>query len=224
MALSHGPSTTLNGLVLSVDASNVKSYPGTGSTWFDLSPSQTTFSLNNGPAYTAGTPGYISFDGTDDYAQTASAVLPAANSSPITLEAVCLTTTTAPGYQTVLGTAGSFSQIGFSTSNFAGGRNGGGGNTLYSSIVSISANRWYHMCMTYDGTNGRFYLDGALIYIGSIGINGTSNGVSLLSTYSSGAASERLTGRIAIARAYNITLTTAQVYQNFQALRGRFGI
>jgi hypothetical protein len=78
--------------------------------------------------------------------------------------------------------------------------------------------------MTYDGTNGRFYLDGALIYTGSIGTNGTSNGVSLLSTYSSGAASERLTGRIAIARAYNITLTTAQVYQNFQALRGRFGL
>lgn len=224
MSLSHGPSIVTSGLVLYLDAANTKSYSGSGTTWNDLSPSRTTAALNNGPTYTSGTGGYFNFDGVDDYGQTAAAVLPTANGSPLTLEAFCYTTTTTPGYQTVLGTAGSFTQIGFSTNNFAGGRNGGGGNTLYTSLAVISANTWYHMCMTYDGTNGRFYLNGSLIYTGSIGSNAATNGVSLLSTYSAGVASERFTGRLAIARVYNIQLSTNQILQNFNAVKGRYGI
>lgn len=195
-----------------------------GTSWKDLSLSKTSVTLNNYPTYTSGISGYFNFDGVDDYGQTAAVVLPTTNNSPLTLEAVCLTTTTAPAYQTVLGTNGTYSQIGFSGGNFAGGRNGGGGNTLYTGLTSISANTWYHMAMTYDGTNGRFYLNGSLIYTGSIGTNGGTNGVSTISTYAAGAASERLTGRLAIARVYSIMLSTDQVLQNFNAIRGRYGI
>ena len=224
MALGHNPLIVTNGLVLCLDAGNPRSYSGSGSTWYDVSSTATTAALNNGPTYTSGTSGYFNFDGVDDYGQTAAVVLPAANSSALTLEAFCYTTTTTPGYQTVLGTAGTFSQIGFSTSNFAGGRNGGGGNTLYTGLTGISANTWYHMCMTYDGTNGRFYLNGSLVYTGSIGSNGGTNGVSLLSTYAANTAAERFTGRLAVARVYNIQLSTDQILQNFNALRGRYSI
>lgn len=37
MALHHSPSIVTSGLVLCLDAANVKSYPGTGTTWFDIS-------------------------------------------------------------------------------------------------------------------------------------------------------------------------------------------
>lgn len=37
MSLGHGSSIIRNGLVLHLDAANRKSYPGTGTTWFDLS-------------------------------------------------------------------------------------------------------------------------------------------------------------------------------------------
>jgi len=224
MALGHNPSIVTSGLVLCLDAGNPRSYAGTGTTWYDVSPNATTAALNNGPTYTSGTSGYFNFDGVDDYGQTAAVVLPTANGSALTLEAFCYTTTTTPGYQTVLGTAGTFSQIGFSTSNFAGGRNGGGGNTLYTGLTSISANTWYHMCMTYDGTNGRFYLNGSLIYTGSIGSNAATNGVSLLSTYAANTAAERFTGRLAVARVYNIQLSADQILQNYNAIRGRYGI
>ena len=37
MSLSHGPKIVSDGLILHLDAASVKSYPATGSTWFDLS-------------------------------------------------------------------------------------------------------------------------------------------------------------------------------------------
>lgn len=37
MALAHYPQIIRNGLVLCLDAANSKSYPGTGTTWSDLS-------------------------------------------------------------------------------------------------------------------------------------------------------------------------------------------
>ena len=58
-----------NGLVVQLDASKSASYPGTGTTWFDIT------STNNGtltptgtpPTYTAASPTYFSFDGSNQY-------------------------------------------------------------------------------------------------------------------------------------------------------------
>ena len=213
-----------SGLVLNLDAGNIASYPGSGTVWNDLSGGSRNFTLINGVGYTTANGGALTFDGTDDRAESATVILPTANASPFTLEAFCQPNTTAPGYQTVLGTAGSFSQIGFSTTNFAAGRNGGGGNTLYTSLASITANTWYHLAMTYNGTTAVFYLNGNQVFTGSIGTNGSSNGVSLLGTYAAGASSERFSGRLAVARIYNVALSATEVAQNFSSARGRYGL
>ena len=55
----------VEGLSLLLDAANVKSYPGSGTSWYDLSGNDNTGTLTNGPTYNSG--GYISFDGTNDY-------------------------------------------------------------------------------------------------------------------------------------------------------------
>lgn len=224
MSLHHNPRIITDGLVLCLDAANTKSYPGSGTTWTDLTGRGNNGTLNNGPTFNSSNNGSIVFDGINDYGQTATAALPSSATSPMTLEAACMTTNTGLSYQTVLGTNGIYTQIGFSYSYFAGGRNGGGGNTLYTGLTSISANTWYHMILSFDGTNGKFYLNGNLIYTGSIGSNGGTNGVHLLSTYAANTAAERFEGRIAIARVYNTALSADQVSQNFQALRGRYGI
>lgn len=192
-------------------------------TWSDVSGNGQSATLINGPSYNSSNDGSIVFDGVDDYVQTTAVVLPTANNAPFTLEAFCLTTSTT-SYQTVLGTAGTFSQIGFLGTTFTAGRNGGGGNNLLSSLASVSTNTWYQLCMTYDGTTASFYLNGSFLSSGNIGSNGASNGVTVLGTYTAGSAQERLTGRVAIARVYNRAITAAEVNQNFQALRGRFGI
>ena len=207
-----------------MDAGQKTSYSGSGTIWYDLSGNRNNVTLTNGPSYNAANGGSIVFDGVNDYAQTSTVVLPTSNTSPLTLEAFCYLTTAVSYYQTVLGTAGSFSQIGFYYSNFAGGRNGGGGNILYTSLASITANNWYQICMTYDGTNGRFFLNGNLVYTNTIGSNNVSNGVTVLSTYNSGNALEPFTGKLSIARIYNRALSAGEILQNYNTTKGRFGL
>ena len=49
MSIYGGPEIVTDGLVLHLDAANSKSYPGTGTSWFDLSGSNNHGTLVNGP-------------------------------------------------------------------------------------------------------------------------------------------------------------------------------
>jgi hypothetical protein len=65
-----------DGLILYLDASIAASNPGSGTTWFDLSPSGYNFTLYNGAAFGgSGATAYVEFDGTNDYTQNGSSVL-----------------------------------------------------------------------------------------------------------------------------------------------------
>ena len=65
-----------NNLVLWYDGGNILSNPGSGSTWYPLSPasSSLTASLINGAAFTTSNGGAVAFDGTNDYGQATSSV------------------------------------------------------------------------------------------------------------------------------------------------------
>lgn len=69
---TSGFDVSRNGLVLSLDAGNIASYPGSGSNWFDLSGNANTTVLNNGAYYSSTNGGAIYFDGSDDYANLGS--------------------------------------------------------------------------------------------------------------------------------------------------------
>ena len=60
------PPLILSGLQLYLDAGDPASYPGTGTSWFDISGNSNTGTLLNAPPYTSGTSGYFTFDGVDD--------------------------------------------------------------------------------------------------------------------------------------------------------------
>lgn len=67
MAFNYSPKIVTDGLVLYLDAANTKSYPGSGTTWTDLSRTQANGTLTNGPTFTTGSGGGIIYDGTNDY-------------------------------------------------------------------------------------------------------------------------------------------------------------
>ena len=69
MSNRYGPRIVTDGLVLCLDAADNNSYPGTGTTWTDLSGNGNNGTLNNGPTFSSANKGYISFDGTNDYMQ-----------------------------------------------------------------------------------------------------------------------------------------------------------
>jgi hypothetical protein len=70
MSVFGGPNVTDSGLVLNLDAGNIKSYPGTGTIWFDKSGNANNGTLINGPTFNTGSLGSIVFDGVDDYVST----------------------------------------------------------------------------------------------------------------------------------------------------------
>ena len=98
-------------LIFFLDAVNPKSYPGSGSTWYDVSPNANNhFTLFNTPTYTQnGTTGtYLTFNGSNQYARSTNAINFNAYSA-ITLEIgyrSTVTNTTQILYETT-GTGGS---------------------------------------------------------------------------------------------------------------------
>ena len=65
MGLGHSPSIVRDGLVLYLDAANPKSYSGSGTTWFDLAKN-VNGNINNSPGYSNSNNGVFSFDGTNE--------------------------------------------------------------------------------------------------------------------------------------------------------------
>ena len=67
MALQHSPSIVTSGLLLCLDAANPRSYTGSGTSWRDASGNGNNGTLVNGPTYSSSNLGSIIFDGIDDY-------------------------------------------------------------------------------------------------------------------------------------------------------------
>ena len=164
--------------------------------------------------------GTFSFNGSSNYVQI-SKPLSGGVSTPFTLMAWAKSSTLS-GWQTVLGTNGTYRQIGFNGSNFYWGGNGGGGNLFVTGGSGLSTNTWYHLAFTFDGTTGYGYLNGTQT-TGNIGSNGGTIGINMLSAYSGGGG-EYLNGSIGAAYIYDRALTATEVRQNFNALRGRYGL
>ena len=65
--LSHSPMIVTDGLVLCLDAGNVRSYPRSGTSWNDLSGNSNNGTLINGPTFSSNNGGSIVFDAVNDY-------------------------------------------------------------------------------------------------------------------------------------------------------------
>lgn len=88
--------------------------------------------------------------------------------------------------------------------------------------TNLVNNTWYHAVGTYssDGAS-RLYING--IQVGSATYAATSYG-SLTSTIRIGEYAGHLSGSISTSKIYNRALSAAEVQQNFNALRGRYGL
>jgi hypothetical protein len=62
MAVVYNPKIVTDGLVLALDAGNTKSYPGSGTTWKDLTGNGYDVILQNGPVFNTN---HFTFDGTN---------------------------------------------------------------------------------------------------------------------------------------------------------------
>ncbi len=84
--IHSGQEIVTNGLVLHIDAAQLRSYPTTGTNLTDLSGSNFNGTLINGPTYSTLTGGSISFDGVNDYAQILNALMLGGQNYQVTVE------------------------------------------------------------------------------------------------------------------------------------------
>ena len=241
MSVRYNPKIVTDGLVLCLDAGNRKSYVGTGVTWTDLSGRGNTGTLTNGPTYNSVNGGSIDLDGTNDYVEVARSGDFDFGTGNLTIESwVYLDTYDAEASALVYKTQSSGS-AGLACGNSVGSAGLlfmlASDNTSYTVNVSggtVTLNRWHHICMTRIGSTWTCYLNATQVstatWAGSVShvTTGSFGGIGIgayTSAYGGDAGRYSMDGRVAVARIYKGKgLTAAEVLQNFNALRGRFGI
>jgi len=223
MATNYNPRIVTDGLVLALDAGNTKSYPGSGTTWTDLSGRGNNGTLVNGPTYSSADGGSIVFDGTDDYVGTSGMFNCNSNFTFNSWVNADVNNT----IRTIISkrsAAGSI-QIRFNSSNQV--------QIVDNNIVDVgsfssftsSTSTWYNICVVRSSTTYSLYVNGAFISRVISSNTYTYDADTIGQNYNAfGGGSEMWDGKISAISAYNRALSAAEVQQNFNALRGRFGI
>jgi hypothetical protein len=208
------------GLTFHLDASAPSSYPESGTTWFDLISSSTSGSLTNGPTFNSGNGGYINFDGTNDYVSCTTNIT---IGSAFSMESFIYINSRTNG--DIIGSWNNpyrflwrVNTSGYQLLAWNGG--GPAQTTIATSVVSTGV--WVYVVVTYDGTNVRFYNNAVLTDTNAKGLsiaNFTAMQIGA-NTYDG----VYFNGRIANTRIYNRQLAAAEILQNFNVQRSRFGI
>jgi hypothetical protein len=217
MGINYNPRTVTDGLVLALDAGNTKSYPGSGTTWTDLSGRGNTGTLTNGPTYSSSNGGSLIFDGTNDYSTTGTSGF-SFGSSAGTLSAWAKTNTLSN-----IGWIVSYGSPNASQSRFIGIFNttyyfGGYGNDITASGVPL--NTWFNMVGVYDGTNASMYINGVLVSGPTAKTWNTVASNSQVGRQTNGG--EYWNGNVAQVQIYNRALTAQEISQNYNALKSRY--
>ena len=231
MGLAHSPKIITDNLVLCLDVANTKSYTGSGSTWTDLSGKGNNGTIS-GATYTSGIGGDFDFDGSNDRVTFASGqdvggeitisfwVYPTLNYS----------------INTFLSTKGSSTSTGYAfvvNSWETGDRklifevaNGSSADAVRSAENAVDNNQWQNFVVTCVRSTGAtvLYKNGSSITTDTLTVTDWGNtGTFEIGKYPPITA-YWYHGKMSIAQVYTKALTAEEVAQNFNALRGRYGI
>ena len=208
-------------LILNLDAAKLQSYPGTGTTWRDISGNNNNGTLTNGVIWNPSLNGGVfSFDNVDDV------VICTNNAS------VQITTGTISGWFKV--TNGS-SINGIITKQNAWGlfvwnntlsTYDWGNSVQRDTGINVADGNWHYAVMTFTETigtpsnNAIIYLDGTAVLTTTVKNLNQSISVQV----GDANASQYFGGFISQASIYNRVLSSAEVLQNYNAQKIRFGL
>jgi hypothetical protein len=220
MALVHSPSIVTSGLALYLDAGNVKSYPGSGTTWSDLSGNGNNGTLVNAPGFDTANGGSILFNGTINYVTLPNGILSGTGDFAVNQWVKSLSV---GGTGTTFANYSSGNLQIFYGAQYVGVYLGAAFYACSSTPCAYYNSGWNMITALRSGTSIGFYLNGASIKTGT-----TSNSIGTISASfrlgTNTIGTEQFTGNIAVTQVYNRTLSQTEISQNFNALRGRYNI
>lgn len=235
MSVFAGPEIADSGLILYLDAGNSVSYSGTGNTIVDLSSSKTNATIYQATYQN----GYFLFDGIDDnlYISSLSTNAPAIYSltNILTQELVFYPASTGGDSTPALVRCGLGIDLTFgflldrTNRRFQFHWYDTTFQSSYSSNNVFTLDAWNVGTIVRNGSSVSFYVNGKFINTNT-GLNNPTQVPSNISFGATRAATsvgtdgQDLAGRIASIKIYNRALNDGEIQQNFNALRGRFGI
>lgn len=222
-----------DGLVLNYDASNSRSYVGTGVTINNLSGIGNTGILVNGPTFSQLNGGSIVFDGTNDYINVAhSSSLGMSSTNTVTVYAWFYATADGinstreiihkrnndPTYVSYGISWGSSSNKNILFSRF--GFDDGTVSDLNSD--ALPKLKWINACTTFDGSNHNMYIDGYLVKNATVSNKRIKDDNLPVTLGSFNGSQEYFQGYISDAKIYNRALSSTEVLQNYNATKNRY--
>lgn len=232
----YNSSIVRDGLVLHLDAANIKSYPGSGLVVNDLSANKYSGILENGASFNSGNLGSFVFDGVNDNINFGD-ILDLGTNSLTVNQWVNLSSKISTNMYTLSKARALNEPFRYGT-NFEATT--GRIRAFFSDIIPIGTtvtalNTWYMATWVFDRvSNIKMYLNAKEEIISS----GSSN-ISSLSTqnfqndipfrvgsYSNADSSPAIgfPGKIGLTQVYFRVLSESEIRQNFEATRGRYGI
>jgi hypothetical protein len=222
-----GPARATGGTITSVGGYTIHSFTTVGSstftpsaTWTDLSGNTNSGTLTDGPTYSSANGGYIAFNGTSNYITNSTNLF---SGRTTTTGAYWVYITAYPaGNVGVLHMWSGVSQLAYDTTS--GGipqfwLNG----ALIVSGNQLSLNTWYYMTWVTDGAFARIYTNGVLVNSGAF-TAAIATSTQPMYTFRRSDSAAYMAGRLSLLAVYNRALSATEILQNFNALRGRYGV
>jgi len=213
-----------------LDATDTRSYPGSGTTWTDLSGNGRHFTFSSSPTFTAGTPSYFTTTG-PGATGPASNSLGIDNSSGYSVYLICMqnalvATAAFKFYSSVSGNRGIFSHCTWSDGVVYFDQGGCCASSQRVSVASGGSTTWNIWTFTRatGGSTRKIYKNGSLLATNTdaaanIDLNSTGVQVGNVTEYA-GTWNARLGGFLA----YTVGQTDAEVLSNANFLKTRYGI
>tara|TARA_R100000951_G_scaffold95516_1_gene84582 strand:- start:1 stop:666 length:666 start_codon:yes stop_codon:yes gene_type:complete len=218
-----GPDIVTDGLVLALDAASARSYSGSGTVWNDLSGSGYTHNLISSPSYTT-IDGAICFDmSSGGYAEPVSSTYTFGSNYTYTAWARTISDASATTWRTLWRTTPNDHPILIEDGTDLIGLYDNGGSNFNSFGINVGTigivDKW--TLFTLVGTAGTttLYINGTA-YTASVSVSITGNSHDAIGA----ASTSQPFGYVATTTIYNRSLTTAEVTQNYNAQKSRFGL
>ena len=219
------------GLVLNLDAGNPYSYAGAGTTWYDTSGNNNYFQLTNSPSYVSAEPKNFSLASASSqhflyYASIGSPTgstgisLPSANSWTCAFWFKTSTNTTYNPFLSHMGSGPVYCLMG-TTGTTLTYYHYNGGWLFKNATTNVLDNVWHQAVFVNTANTMIIYLDGI---VEKSSFSSTVDNASNLVNGFGGSWTGTFSGNLSNFMYYNIALSAAQVLQNYNATKGRFGL
>ena len=221
----HSPRVVTDGLVAYYDAKNIKSYPGSGTTWYDRGPYGYNLTLTNGPTWNS--EGFFDNDSDSYFTGAGGSEVPTGN-DPYTMMVWARqigSWGSADGFISIGGFGVTNGSNALRTLNNSAGHFHhywwGNDLSLTNNNAGLSLGEWFMVAASFDGTSRYIWVNGvSRAGNNPTGHNVTSTTIQVSMTY----PGEYQVGDMAVAGIYNRALTSDEQLQNYNALKGRFGL